>query len=92
MKTPEEVEALKRSWLNDPCWDIETTEGFEDHRDELIAFSDAQDKRWAQQARERLAKKAEELGCTGNLKLARYVEGLENRIDQLAQRLEQVTK
>lgn len=35
-----EVEALKASWLRDPCWDIEDTEGFEAFRDELKAFSD----------------------------------------------------
>jgi hypothetical protein len=34
----EEIERLKRSWRNDPHWDIEDAEGFEDHRDELLAF------------------------------------------------------
>lgn len=37
-KTREEIEALKANWLKDDCWDIETTEGFELYRDELLAF------------------------------------------------------
>jgi hypothetical protein len=30
-KTSEEIDALKSQWRADPCWDIWTTEGFEDH-------------------------------------------------------------
>ena len=38
-KTAVEVEDLKQQWLRDPfCWDIETTEGFEAHKQELLAF------------------------------------------------------
>ena len=39
-------------------------------------------------AHERLAKKAEELGCVGNLQLAEYVLGLESRLDRLEERFE----
>lgn len=38
MKTQEEIEALKSNWIKDPCWDIEDTEGFEDHKEELLAY------------------------------------------------------
>lgn len=38
-RSNEEVERLKQNWMNDPCWDIENTEGFEAHHDELLAFS-----------------------------------------------------
>lgn len=38
MKTREEVEKLKQDWLKDGCWDIETTEGYEDYKDELLKF------------------------------------------------------
>jgi hypothetical protein len=34
----EQIEKLKKSWRKDPCWNIEDTEGFEDHKEELIAF------------------------------------------------------
>lgn len=37
-KTSEEIQALKDGWTKDPCWDIEDTEGFEDHHDELLAW------------------------------------------------------
>jgi hypothetical protein len=37
-KTIEEIDALKLNWIKDPCWDIEETEGFEDHREELLTF------------------------------------------------------
>lgn len=47
MKTREEVEELKRQWAKDPQWDIEATEGFEDHRAELSAFHAAKLIEWA---------------------------------------------
>ena len=45
-KTPEQIEALKKDWLNDPCWDIEYAEGFEAHKEELKNFSDEQEEKW----------------------------------------------
>lgn len=41
-KTPAEIDTLKESWLKDPMWDIENTEGFEEHYDELVAFHKGQ--------------------------------------------------
>jgi hypothetical protein len=38
MKTREQVEALKKQWLTDGAWDIENTPGFEEYREELLAF------------------------------------------------------
>ncbi len=46
MKTRREIETLKAGWLRDPCWDIETTETFEAHRDELLAFRQATEAGW----------------------------------------------
>lgn len=37
-RTTEELNKLKENWLKDPCWDIETTAGFEAHVDELKGF------------------------------------------------------
>lgn len=37
-KTNDEIEALKQNWMKDPCWDIEDTEGFEEHKEELLAW------------------------------------------------------
>lgn len=52
-KTPEEIESLKRSWFSDPCWDIEETEGFEAHRDELLEYHRECDVLWKAQAIQR---------------------------------------
>lgn len=38
MKTPSEIQALIENWIEDPCWDIEDTEGFEDHKDILLKY------------------------------------------------------
>ncbi len=46
MKNRDELEALKANWLKDPCWDIESTEGFEDHQEELLAFRKETEAKW----------------------------------------------
>lgn len=38
MKTEWELLDLKTQWKADPCWDIEDTEGFEEHRTELLIW------------------------------------------------------
>lgn len=38
-RTRADVESLKAAWKEDPCWDLEHTEGFEAHYWELKAFS-----------------------------------------------------
>jgi len=53
-KTREEIEALKASWKNDPIWDLEDTEGFEEYRDELVAFQKEQEAKWKAQSEEEL--------------------------------------
>ena len=45
-KTRTEIEDLKRGWLKDPCWDIEETEGFEAHREELELFHATMRAKW----------------------------------------------
>lgn len=37
-KTEQEIQALKDNWVKDPCWDIENTDGFEEYREELLAW------------------------------------------------------
>lgn len=83
IKTTAEVDALKQNWLNDPCWDIETTEGFEDHHDNLLAFRLEREAAWQRKRSMQLAERAVELGVPGNLVLALYVEKLEDRIGRL---------
>jgi hypothetical protein len=38
MATREAIDKLKQDWKNDPIWDIEFTEGFEEHFNELLLF------------------------------------------------------
>ncbi len=37
MKTRAEIDELILAWRADPEWELEETEGFEDHKDELLA-------------------------------------------------------
>lgn len=52
MKIREDIEALKRNWKSDPIWDIEDTEGFEDHREELLQFSKEMQAIWDKREQE----------------------------------------
>lgn len=82
-RTRDEVAALKREWIQDPCWDIETTEGFEAHQDELLAHRlnvEEEGRRWYQ---EQLSEWALARGLGDNLPLAEYLRGLERRIAAL---------
>ena len=83
MKTISEIEELKSQWESDPCWDIEDTEGFEEHEEELRAYRKQKEAEWHQQAIQEVKDKAAELGCPGNLQLAEYVMKLERRIEKL---------
>lgn len=83
MATRDQIEKLKQGWASDPCWDIETTEGFEDHQEELTAFRAEKEAEWSEQRQKRLAELAEDLGCPGNLKLAEHFEALKYRMEIL---------
>lgn len=81
MATKEQVEALKANWKSDPCWDIETTEGFEQHRQELVDFSTAVQNEWKRIEAERKAAKCAKLGIS--VELLDYIEFLEFKINRL---------
>lgn len=65
MKTEEEIRALKANWQADPIWDIEDTEGFEEHREELLDF-----KKWCMEGWEKAAKYRDERSVKYNVDLA----------------------
>src|ERR1041385_1197549 len=50
-KTRAEIDNLKRDWQRDGTWDLEETEGFEEHREELLAFRLEQEARWQRERR-----------------------------------------
>jgi len=82
MKTRHDIEVLKTGWLRDPCWDIETTPGFEAHACELHAFRLATEARWkaAGDAREAaIDAEADRLGTHGLLRLVRQLETMQQR-------------
>ncbi len=87
MKTQAELKALKDNWLSDPCWDIEDSEGFEEHKKELLKFRKEKEQEWAARRYNRRLLKSEALGLRGNIKLADCVEQLENRIKSLEDNL-----
>lgn len=84
MKTKAELDVLKAQWTADPCWDIEDTEGFEDHKDVLKSFRFIKEVEWENQRVQRLQSKAQQIGCPGNVKLAEYILTLEHKIETLS--------
>lgn len=83
MKTTEEIQELKIAWRNDPIWDIEDTEGFEEHYDELLTYRKRVEQKREDQRNRELALKAEKIGTPGNVTLAKYIDYMEWRIKQL---------
>ena len=82
-RTFEDVKRLKNDWEKDPIFDLEETEGFEAHRDELLRHRIEKQRQWADEAEE--ARQAEirakqiELGVESP-ELAVYVIALEKTI------------
>jgi len=74
IKTREEVEELKAAWANDPIWDIEDTEGFEEHHDELLAFRKEWETEWGVRRTAELTEYAKKIGAPGLLELADFYQ------------------
>ncbi|MCX6217570.1 hypothetical protein [Spirosoma sp.] len=87
MKSPQDIEELKRDWRSDPCWDIEVTEGFEDHHDELLAYRKAHE---AERSAAYEAEVTEEMASMGitNRSTYDYLKKLETNIDKIFSILE----
>ena len=89
-KTPEEIENLKQNWKRDACWDIEDSEGFEAHKEELTAFRIQCEKEWEEAERKRLQDKAMKLGIPDRFDLVRYFENLEYQMKRMEERIYQL--
>jgi hypothetical protein len=72
----EKIEELKKSWLADPCWDIENTEGFEDDFEELKAFRLEKEAEWQARVDADRKEMAEKIGIPGNMALLDYLRKL----------------
>lgn len=90
IRTAEEIADLKRGWRCDPCWDIETTEGFEAHREELTAYRLQIEAQWKKRDEDRYLEVAAKLGCAGNKQLGEYIENLENTLRRLSREIENI--
>ncbi len=90
IRTPAEIAELKQHWLQDPCWDIEDTEGFEAHRDELLNFRLLHRAMREEIELSRKTRRSSELAIPGNIALLDYLESLEERIRVLSKRLERL--
>ena len=89
-KTLQDIERLKKDWFDDPCWDIENTDGFEEYASELKEYRLYCEDVWLTKRRNELEKKADLLGFPGNPFIAKYIERLEDRITSLEEIVENI--
>lgn len=82
-----EVEALKRQWQADPCWDLENTTGFAEHREELLAYRKHREEESDEKQAAELDALAEDLGVPSNRRLAAAFRRLELRLHQAEARI-----
>ena len=87
MKTKEEVENLKFQWTQDAIWDLEITEGFEEHHQELLSYRLEKEKQWHDDYEKRIEHRAVELGISGDIVLLEYILNLEARIRKLEEKI-----
>ena len=87
IRTKEEIEGLKNAWRNDPIWDLEETQGFEEHYQELLGYRKHWEQVWEDRRNKKLLAKAEKLGIPGNVTLAKYIDNLEAKVEQLADKI-----
>lgn len=80
-RTWEEISSLQTSWLEDPCWDIENTEGFEEHKDVLLEFREFHEEKWRQEYKEKVTELMYKLQCS--YPTAEYILLLEQRVKSL---------
>lgn len=90
VKTREEVEELKKEWLDDPCWDLYDTEGFEEYRDELKKFQEEWEAKWEAERMKKekqLDIEADELGVRGLYRLVLRLETILKRHEKAIEAL-----
>lgn len=82
-KSDEDIATLKGNWNSDPCWDIETTEGFERHYLELYAYRKKKESQWEEEYQEKVKRQAARYGIPDNLTLTQHLLNLERRLETL---------
>jgi hypothetical protein len=92
MKTRKEIDHLKANWTHDPCWDLADTEGFEDHREELLDYQTKMQEQWVLHREGEKRARANRMGLVHPSKLAEYISGVEEGISALIERIDTVEK
>lgn len=88
MKSRDEIEELKRQWLNDPSsFDLENCEGFEEHQSELLYYRLYHQLKWNRENEQRLVEKSVQLGIPGNTQLAQFLMNLRSELDYVSNSL-----
>lgn len=82
-----DLKKLKENWRRDPIWDLEDTEGFEDHFEELKAYRLEMENIWEAERNADLIEKSIKMGVPNNLALVKYIENLEFEIDDLKKQI-----
>lgn len=91
MATELEINNLKADWTQEPIWDIEETEGFEEHREELRRFHDEMSARWESERRERDLATAARVGLDGNAEVGAMLNALLSRIADLENQVKELS-
>jgi hypothetical protein len=91
MATRDEIEQLKAAWDYDPCWDLDATEGFEEHAEELRQYQAMRERETTQRREKQIADRAKKLQCSRELassieRLEWQIEALQSKLDVLMQR------
>lgn len=89
MATEEQLNKLISQWKADPCWDLEDSEGFEEHYEYLRNTRLNIEYQWNAERLAQLDDKARAIGVPGNRTLAEYVNSLEQRIVALENKLDE---
>ena len=84
MKTTQQLEDLKKQWIQDPIWDIEETEDFESHKLELLMFRKEHERQSEEDYKAELLKYASKRGIPStNIQFIEYLRGLEIQVELL---------
>ena len=89
MATQEQLDELISRWKTDPCWDLEDSEGFEEHYKYLRNTRLNLEYQWESNRLAQLDDKARAIGVPGNRTLAEYITTLERRIVALENKLDE---
>ena len=84
-KTKEELDDLKYHWKADPIWDIEETEGFEEHRKELLGYRRFWESIWRDEYAETLRELSLKYDCSR--RTAEYIYKLEKRLQKIENKI-----